>query len=83
MAGLNNPKNLVGTCFIQSSRNFVIMLILVISRLNYKLGHVASKSRSQGQMTEKLCVHSRGHSFEPKFMKLCQNVNSYKNLGHI
>ena len=23
------------------------------------------------------CVHSRGYSFDPKFMKLCQNVNHY------
>ena len=23
------------------------------------------------------CVHSRGHSFDPKFMKLCQNVNHH------
>ena len=24
------------------------------------------------------CVHSRGHSFYPIFMKLCQNVNLHK-----
>ena len=24
---------------------------------------------------EKPCVNSRGHSFDTKFMKLCQNVN--------
>ena len=23
----------------------------------------------------KPCVHSRGHSLDPNFMKLCQNVN--------
>ena len=23
---------------------------------------------------EKLCIHSRGHSFDPNFMKICQNV---------
>ena len=23
------------------------------------------------------CVHSRGNSFDPKFMKLCQNVNHH------
>ena len=23
------------------------------------------------------CVHSRGHSFDHKFMKLCQNVNHH------
>ena len=23
------------------------------------------------------CVHSRGNSFDPKFMKICQNVNQH------
>ena len=23
------------------------------------------------------CIHSRGNSFDPKFMKLCQNVNHH------
>ena len=30
-----------------------------------------------GQILEKPYVNSRGHSFDPKFMKLCQNVNFY------
>ena len=46
-------------------------------RSNSKLGHVGSKTRSLGQILEKPCVHSRGHSFDRKFMKLCQNVNHY------
>ena len=32
------------------------------------------------------CVHSRGNSFDPNFMKLCQNVNQYRSdlkLGHV
>ena len=33
---------------------------------------------SLGQILGKPCVHSRGHSFELKFMKLCLNGNSYK-----
>ena len=46
------------------------------------------KTRLLGHILEKPCVHSRGHSFEKKFMKLCQNVNSYKSrsnlkLGHV
>ena len=42
-----------------------------------KLGHVGSKTRSLGQILEKRCVHQRGHSFKPKFMNLCQNVNHH------
>ena len=42
-----------------------------------KLGHVGSKTRSLGQILEKPCVHSRRHSFESKFTKLCQNVNDH------
>ena len=42
-----------------------------------KLGHVSSKTRLQGEIVEKPCVHSRGHSFDSQFMKLCQNVNRH------
>ena len=42
-----------------------------------KLGHVGSKTRSLGQILEKPCVSSRGHSFDLKFMKLCQKVNHH------
>ena len=42
-----------------------------------KLGHVGSKTRSLDQILEKLCVHSRGHKFDHKFMNLCQNVNHH------
>ena len=43
-----------------------------------ELGHVGSKTRLLGQIIEKPCVHSRGHSFDPKVMKLCQNIKSRK-----
>ena len=65
------------------------MLITIISRSSSKLGHVGLKTRSLGQILEKPCVHSRGHSFDHKFMKVCQNVNhhnvswSSSKLGHI
>ena len=39
-----------------------------------KLGHVRSKTRSVGQILEKPSVPSRGHSFDLKFMKLCQKI---------
>ena len=42
-----------------------------------KLGHVGSKTRSLGQILEKPCVHSRGHSFDLKLTKLDQNVNDH------
>ena len=48
-----------------------------ISRSSLKLGHVGSKTRSLGQTLEKPCVHSRGHRFDHKFIKLCQNVNHH------
>ena len=66
-----------GTVLIQGSRNFVRMLIIIISRSGSKLGHVGSKMRSLGQILEKLCVHSRGHSFDSKLTKLYQNVNDH------
>ena len=43
------------------------------SRLEFKMGHVGSKTRSLGQFLEKPCILSRRHSFDPVFMKLCQN----------
>ena len=48
------------------------------TRSNLKRGHIGSKTRSLDQIIERPSVHSRGHSFDPKFMKLCQNVNPYK-----
>ena len=68
---------LEGTVLIQCSGNFIRMLIIIISRSSLKLGHVGSKTRSLGQILEKPCVHSKRHSFDPKFMKLCQNVTHH------
>ena len=53
---------------------------IIISRSSVKLGHVGSKTRSLGQIIENPQVHSRGHSLDPKFMELCQNVNPYEIL---
>ena len=50
------------------------MLIVIMSRSDLKLGLVGSKTRSLGQILEKPYVNSRGHIFDHKFMKLCQNV---------
>ena len=47
-------------------------------RSSWILDHVGTKTRSLGQILGKHCLHSGGHSLNSKFMKLCQNVNSYK-----
>ena len=49
---------------------------------------MGSKTRSVGQIIENACVHSRGLSFDPKFMKLCQDVNPHNiyvriETGHV
>ena len=46
-----------------------------MSRSDLKLGHVGSKTRALGQILDKPCVHSRGHKFDHKSMKLYQNAN--------
>ena len=53
------------------------MLLIIISRSGLKLGHGGSKTRSLGQIVEKPCVHSKRHSFDTKFMKLCQIINHH------
>ena len=48
------------------------------------MDHVVSKTGSGGQIIEKPCEHSRGHSFGPIFMKLGQDriwIMSYQKLG--
>ena len=42
--------------------------------LSWPTGHIGSKARSLGQILVKPLVHFRGYSFDPIFMKLCQNV---------
>ena len=56
------------------------MLMIIMSRSRSKLGHVGSKTRSLGQILEKPCVHSRGHSFDSKLMKLNQNANDHNTM---
>ena len=80
---VKSQKNLVytleGTVLIQSSQNFIRMLTIIIFRSSLKLGHVGSKNRSLDQILEIPCVHSKRLSFDPKFMKLCLNVNHHNN----
>ena len=54
------------------------MLVIIMSRSSLNLGHVGLKTRSLGQILEKPCVHSRGQSFDSKFMELYQNANDHK-----
>ena len=50
------------------------MFVVMMSRSSLNLGHVGSKTRSVGQIKEKSCLPSRGHIFDPVFMKLGENV---------
>ena len=50
------------------------MFVLMKFRMNPKMGHVGSKTRSLSQMLEEPCVHYRGYIFSPIIMKLGQNV---------
>ena len=63
--------------------NCVRMSNIIISGSGSKLGHFGSKTRSLGQIIEKPCVHFRGHSFDPNFMKHCQNVNHHNILSRL
>ena len=49
------------------------MCVVIKSWPEFKMGHVGSKTRPLGQFLEKAYVLSRRHSFDPVFMKLCQN----------
>ena len=62
------------------------MSISMKSLSGYKLGLAGSITRSHGQVLEKLCGHSRGHSFDSKLMKLVKMLiltksRSGLNLG--
>ena len=46
-----------------------ITVIIIIFRSILKLSNVGSKIRLLGQILGKPCENSRGHSFDPKFMK--------------
>ena len=50
------------------------MFVLMIFRSKSKLGHLGSKSKSQGQIKGKSCYHSRDHIFKVIIMNLAQNV---------
>ena len=60
---------------IITSRSFDHKLMKLCQNVNhfrrsFELGHVGLKTMLLGQILEKPCVHSRGHSFDPKFMQL-------------
>ena len=58
-----------------------------MSRSDLKLGHVGSKTSPLGQILKKPCVHTKGHSFASKVMKLVRMLiiiisRSGLKLGH-
>ena len=50
------------------------MFITIKKRIDLKVGHIGSETRSLGLILEKSYVFSCWHSFESVCMKLCQNV---------
>ena len=46
----------------------------MISRSRTDLDHLGSKTRSQGQIIEKACLHLRDHIFDPILMRLALNI---------
>ena len=52
---------------------------------NSKLGHVGSKTRLLGQILEKPFIHSRGHIFDSKLIRMLMIIISRSNskLGHV
>ena len=59
---------------IQSSSNLLRTLVLMMSWTLLKMGGKGSKSRSLDLFLEKSCYRSRGHNFDPIFIKLAQDV---------
>ena len=58
---------------VHSSSNLLRLISLTISQSSSNMGHAWSKTRPVGQIIEKPCEHSRGHSFGPIFIKLSQD----------
>ena len=59
---------------------FFKMFICMKSRRGLSLGQVRLSCKSLGPRSNlgKSCVHSRGYSFDPIFMKLRQNINLHR-----
>ena len=58
---VHTDNTIEGIVLIRFTLNFVRMLIFINSRSSLKEGHVRSKTRWRGEITEKKpCVHSRG-----------------------
>ena len=66
-------NTLKATVLVQSSSNLLRMIILTISQSGSNMGDLWSKTRSEGQIMEKPCEHSRSHSFGPILNKLGQH----------
>ena len=59
---------------VRYSWNLVRMFATIKSQTSLKLGHLGRKTRSQGQILEKPCLHSIGHILSPILMALGQKV---------
>ena len=52
------------------------------SRGSLRLGQVGLSTRSLGQILEKSCVHSKGHNFDPVFIKQSPSCVA-QSVGHL
>ena len=64
------------------------MFTFMKTRSDLKLGYIVLKSRSQGQILEKTCIHSGRYSFDSMLLNLCQNVCHHEKrtnlkVGHV
>ena len=57
------------------------MFISLNSISDMKQGLIGSKTRSPGQILEKLCVHLRGHSFKCNLHETLSECLSHLHLG--
>ena len=77
-----------GHILVQSSSNWLRMIILTISQSSSNMGDVGSETRSVGQIMEKLCKHFRAHSFVQSSSNLLRMIiltvsQSSSNMGDV
>ena len=76
----NDVNSLVDAVLIQSSCQNVCHRVYLT---RFETGLYWVETMSLGQILEKTCIHSRGHSIDPNFMKLCQKVYLHPIQGTI
>ena len=62
------------------SENYVLLVHLSIDRVSFwdTVMSVVRVDIRDVRPSKFACVHSKGHSFDLIYLKLCQNINLYK-----